>query len=405
MANGSSASTSDYDLWHRRFGHPGKKSVEELPGKVKGVPDRITAPANPKPCDGCKFGKSKCAAFPSSDSRTEHLLDLIHMDLVEYPVQSIDGYRYTLTTLDDHSSFGLTWFLKHKSDTLAAFKQFVSWAERQSDRKLKSIRSDRGGEFLGREFDEYLAEYRIEHQLSVACSPQQNGRVERWQQTITQKAEAMRHHTGLSPGFWKLAVETAVHIYNGQPLRRHQWKPPITVWDGTIPDISYFRVFGCKAYVHTHKDARVNKLQAKAKVIIFVRYEIGTKGYRFWNPSTRSLVVARNITFDENSFPRRESGICEPEPVEANPPVQPEPTLDLDLDDLFSGTGDHNDRPLYDPVDHPHHQPASDNHQDSDDDDDLYYDPNAKAPPVANPDEPRFVMGPPAPPRPNDYLP
>jgi hypothetical protein len=54
-------------------------------------------------------------------------------------------------------------------------------------------------------------------------------------------------------------------------------------------------------------------------------------------------------------------------------------------------------------MDYPHHQPAPDNCQDSDDDDDLYYDP--KAPPqAANPDEPRFVMRPPAPPRPNDYL-
>jgi hypothetical protein len=46
-----------------------------------------------------------------------------------------------------------------------------------------------------------------------------------------------------------------------------------------------------------------------------------------------------------------------------------------------------------------------DNCQDSDDDNDLYYDPNAKAPPAANPDEPRFVMGLPTPLRPNNYLP
>ena len=154
--------------------------------------DRIIAPAPLPPCDGCEFGKSKRGAFPPSESRTSNPLDLIHMDLVEYPVNSLDGYRYTLTTLDDHSSFGLMWFLKHKSDALAAFKQFVAWAERQSERKLKSIRSDRGGEFLGHDFDDFLAERGIERQLSVARSPQQNGRAERWQQTIQQKAEAMR---------------------------------------------------------------------------------------------------------------------------------------------------------------------------------------------------------------------
>jgi hypothetical protein len=77
--------------------------------------------------------------------------------------------------------------------------------------------------------------------------------------------------------------------------------------------------------------------------MIFVGYEIGIKGYQFWDPSARSLVVARDVTFDENSFPRRESGTREPEPVEANPPVQPKPTPDLDPDDLFPGTGDQDD--------------------------------------------------------------
>ena len=73
----------------------------------------------------------------------------------------------------------MTWFLKHKA--LACFKSYVAWAENQSGRKVKAIRSDRGGEFLGTEFDEFLAERGIERQLSVAKTPQQNGRAERWQ--------------------------------------------------------------------------------------------------------------------------------------------------------------------------------------------------------------------------------
>ena len=77
-----------------------------------------------------------------------------------------------------------------------------------------------------------------------------------------------------------------VHILNYQPLRRHRWKALITVWDDIIPDVLYFRVFGCKAYIHMHKNARVNKLQVKAKVMISVGYELVTKGYQFWDPST-----------------------------------------------------------------------------------------------------------------------
>ena len=166
----ASVPSSEYDLWHRRFGHAGKKALEELPGKVKGVPDHIKALAESSPCDGCEFGKSKRGAFPPSESRAANCLDLIHMDLVEYPINSIDNYKYTLTTLDDHSSYGMTWFLKHKSDALACFKSYVAWAENQSRRKVKAIRSDRGGEFLGKDFDDFLAERGIERQLSVQSS-------------------------------------------------------------------------------------------------------------------------------------------------------------------------------------------------------------------------------------------
>ncbi|TFY51065.1 hypothetical protein EVJ58_g10757 [Rhodofomes roseus] len=88
-------------------------------------------------------------------------------------------------------------------------------------------------------------------------------------------------------------------------MRRLKWQCPITLWDGTIPDISYFRVFGCKAFVHVPKEQRSGKLDKKAVEMIFVGYEQGSKGYRFWNPATRGIVVSRDVTFDEETFPAR----------------------------------------------------------------------------------------------------
>ena len=187
-------------MWHERFEHAGKPVITNLPSNVKGVPQRIDLPQY-TPCIGCELGKSKRVSFPLSSTKTTTQLALVHMDLVEYPVSSIDGYKYTLTTLDDFSSFGLMWYFKRKSDAFTAFKSFVAWAENQSNHKLKAICSDQGGEFLNKEFNAYLLEKEIERQLSVAHMPQQNGRAKRWQQTIQTKAEAMRHYANLSNGF------------------------------------------------------------------------------------------------------------------------------------------------------------------------------------------------------------
>jgi hypothetical protein len=96
-----------------------------------------------------------------------------------------------------------------------------------------------------------------------------------------EKAKYMRHASGLSQGFWKFAVKTAVFIHNRTPTRIQQWKTPIEKFLGKQPDASYFQVFGCKAMVHIHKDIRKNKLDAKARPTIFLGYHEGSKGYEF----------------------------------------------------------------------------------------------------------------------------
>ena len=59
-----------------------------------------------------------------------------------------------------------------------------------------------------------MAENGIEYQMSMPDSLQQNGQVERFQQTIINRAEAMQHHTGLSNSFWIYAMKAKIHVYN-----------------------------------------------------------------------------------------------------------------------------------------------------------------------------------------------
>ena len=156
---------------------------------------------------------------------------------------------------------------------------------------------------MGSDLQHFFIEHGIEHQKTVPHNPQQNGHAEHFNCTILEKAEAMRHHACLPPTFWQDAVETALHIYNRQPMRRLQWKPPITLWNGKKPDVSYFRVFGTQAYVFIPKDIRDNKLSPKSEAMTFIGYEQGTKGYRFWSPKRQKVVISSTATFDESIFP------------------------------------------------------------------------------------------------------
>ena len=86
------------------------------------------------------------------------------------------------------------------------------------------------------------------------------------------------------------------------------------------------------------KEQRQGKLDKKAIEMIFVGYEPGSKGYRFWNPATRWIVVSRDVTFDEETFPARKD-LVNPrtrapeifEPVDSDSEDDDEEQFDLPL--------------------------------------------------------------------------
>ena len=295
------------DLWHERMGHMSSQALKRYKDSVKGIVINPSESIAHQPCTGCALGKQTRSPFPGSTKRSDRRLRIIHSDLMG-PMQprSIQGSLYIATFVDDYSRHGAVYYLKSKDQCAIAFKRFLAWAENQTSERLLALHSDRGGEYLSREVRSILDLKGIEHKLNIPYSPQQNGLAERWNRTLLDKARAMMHSAGLSLGFWEFAIDTAVHTYNRTPQRSIQWRTPHELWtDGHVPDVSYFRVFGSKAYVHTPEDKR-KKLDPRSIEMTLVGYEPGSKGYRLWNSSTRSLVLSRDVTFDETSFPYKE---------------------------------------------------------------------------------------------------
>ena len=221
---------------------------------------------------------------------------------------------------------------------------------------------------MGEQLQVFFASRGISHQRTVPHTPQQNGRAERFNQTLLEKAEAMRHHACLPNIFWQDAVETALHIYNRQPMRRHQWKTPVELFYGKQddkPDVSYFRVFGCRAYVFIPPEQRANKLAPKAEEMIFIGYEPNTKGWHFWSQIKHRVVISTHATFDETFFP-----CCLRKEVDKLPSIPPLPHDDEEQDHIANDDSrpldDDDSRPspsysgLPDSLGIPHFDPSDD---------------------------------------------
>lgn len=268
--------------------------------------------------------------------------------------QSIEGKRYFLTYIDDKSDAVFIYFLATKDEQESKFDEFCAMVENQFETTVKVIRSDRGGEYMSKSFQSKLKAKGILHERTNAHTPQQNGKAERMNRTLMEAARSMMHAAGLSNGFWQEAVRTAVHVRNRSPKQALRWRTSSEVLTGSVPDVSYFRVFGCLAYRHIHGTER-KKLDAKADACVFVGYEPGTKGYRLWDKRTRTLTTSIDVIFDETVFPNR------PTPPSSNeaPGPGPWPTTYYSVDLQVPSTAPLRTHPAAQPITQPTQPPSS----------------------------------------------
>ncbi|KAK4833980.1 hypothetical protein QYF36_014383 [Acer negundo] len=136
-------------------------------------------------CESCLEGKMTKRTFSAKGARATECLGLIHTDVCgPMSIQARGGYEYFITFTDDYSRFGYVYLMRHKSDAFDMFKAFKAEVENQLEKHIKILRSNRGGEYLSGEFQQYLIDNGIVSQFSAPGTPQQNGVAERRNRTL-----------------------------------------------------------------------------------------------------------------------------------------------------------------------------------------------------------------------------
>lgn len=201
-------------LWHGRLGHVNFRSLKQLVGRemAVGVPD-ITHPD--QVCSDCLAAKQTRAPFPrvSQWHATEKLM-LVHVDLCG-PItpETAGGNRYFILFVDDQSRWMQVYMLQSKDQAHDAFVKYKAEVENVTGCKIKTLRSDRGGEFLAKVFAKICEQARIRRHLTAPYSPQQNGVVERRNRSVMEMTRALLKSMKVPGRLWGEAVRHAVWGY------------------------------------------------------------------------------------------------------------------------------------------------------------------------------------------------
>jgi transposase InsO family protein len=179
---------------HHALGHVAQGAVQYVvkQGLIEGL--KLDSASTTEFCEACTKEKATHQPFlGETANRACTYGELVHTDLWgPAQTESVTGHLYYISFTNDFSQETKVRFLKLKSEALSAFKDYEMELKRQTPgAKIKKLRSDRGGEYLSMEFDKYLKDQDIKHQLTIHHSPQQNSVAECLNHMLVEHAQAM----------------------------------------------------------------------------------------------------------------------------------------------------------------------------------------------------------------------
>ena len=81
--------------------------------------------------------------------------------------------------------------IKLKSEALSVFKNLKILIEKESEKSIKILRTDGGGEYTSKDFEDFCKSEGIAHEVTPPYTPQHNGLAERRNRTLLNMARSM----------------------------------------------------------------------------------------------------------------------------------------------------------------------------------------------------------------------
>lgn len=173
--------------------------------------------------------------------------------------------------------------------------------KKDSGNLICCLRTDRGGEFTSKDFNQFCSDHGIARQLTASYTPQQNGVAKRKNCTLMNMVRSMLSGKNMPKKFLPDVVNWAIHILNHSSTLAVKDKTPEEAWSNIKSSVDYFRTFGCIAYAHI-SNARKTKLDDKSMKCVLLGISAESKAYKLYNPTTKMEIISRDLVFAEDEI-------------------------------------------------------------------------------------------------------
>lgn len=160
-----------------------------------------------------------------------------------------------MTFLDEASGHIRGFSIKPMNEAADQLVKYVSWVERQTGKKVKTVTMD-GAE--NSEYSKAVQLLGLDGIVFTVCAPYtsaENGRAERVNRTLNNAIRAMLSHSGMPDEFWAECLLTAVDVRHFIP-KSDKDKSPFKELTGSQPSAGRLHVFGSRVQARIANMAR-----------------------------------------------------------------------------------------------------------------------------------------------------
>lgn len=208
----------------------------------------------------------------------------------------------------------------------------IKLRQRETQCKVGAVRLDGGREFVNHVIPSFYRREGLKQKKTVRYSPEQNGRVERLNRDVMEKARPMMFQCGAPQRLWAEAVAAASKVCDAISHMQRD-KTPFELFYGQKPDLCRLRVLGCTAHVHVPKEQK-EKLDERSEEGMLVGYSTTSKAWRIaFQTRNRIVIVERgSVVFDERTLGALTS--CQPPAKVKSPTSNFADTVAIASDDM-----------------------------------------------------------------------
>jgi hypothetical protein len=258
---------------HGRFGHlKGLARTIRYQGVIGLPKDYNKVLMDNHFCVYCLMGKQhKCSHSKlESNKKARKIGELFHSDHQIKPIISWNGMKYGVVMVEHVSGFVKLLPIQKKSQLSAVIIKALKWFATQIGRKAKEFQCDGGGEYIGpnTELHQYLDEEGMQYRISVARTPQSNGKAEVYGKIVCETGVTIRKAGKVPDRFWPESEKHAALLLC-IVVKKGKKKTPFEFVLNYRPTMEFIKPLGCHVFSYIDGDVR-NKFSSHTRPGIYM---------------------------------------------------------------------------------------------------------------------------------------